>query len=156
MAMRATSIEQAKAFWKIRESIPDAQRSEGVSIKHDISVPVASVPRFLSEADAAAAKLIPGVRILGFGHVGDGNVHYNVFQPIGSDGAAFLARWNEVSEAVFEVVLRLGGSISAEHGVGQMKRDYLPKIKDPVALEIMRGIKGLLDPQGILNPGKVL
>ena len=155
-AALATSIEQAKAFWKIRESIPDAQRSEGVSIKHDISVPVASVPRFLSEADAAAAKLIPGVRILGFGHVGDGNVHYNVFQPIGSDGAAFLARWNEVSEAVFEVVLRLGGSISAEHGVGQMKRDYLPKIKDPVALEIMRGIKGLLDPQGILNPGKVL
>ena len=155
-AALATSIEQAKAFWKIRESIPDAQRSEGVSIKHDISVPVASVPRFLSEADAAAAKLIPGVRILGFGHVGDGNVHYNVFQPIGSDGAAFLARWNEVSEAVFEVVLRLGGSISAEHGVGQMKRDYLPKIKDPVALEIMRGIKGLLDPHGILNPGKVL
>ena len=155
-AALATSIEQAKAFWKIRESIPDAQRSEGVSIKHDISVPVASVPRFLSEADAAAAKLIPGVRILGFGHVGDGNVHYNVFQPIGSDGAAFLARWNEVSEAVFEVVLRLGGSISAEHGVGQMKRDYLPKIKDPVALEIMRGIKGLLDPRGILNPGKVL
>ena len=155
-AALATSIEQAKAFWKIRESIPDAQRSEGVSIKHDISVPVASVPRFLREADAAAARLIPGVRILGFGHVGDGNVHYNVFQPIGSDGAAFLARWNEVSEAVFEVVLRLGGSISAEHGVGQMKRDYLPKIKDPVALEIMRGIKGLLDPQGILNPGKVL
>jgi FAD/FMN-containing dehydrogenase len=155
-AALATSIEQAKAFWKIRESIPDAQRSEGVSIKHDISVPVASVPRFLREADAAAARLIPGVRILGFGHVGDGNVHYNVFQPIGSDGAAFLARWNEVSEAVFEVVLRLGGSISAEHGVGQMKRDYLPKIKDPVALEIMRGIKGLLDPRGILNPGKVL
>jgi FAD/FMN-containing dehydrogenase len=155
-AALASSIEQAKAFWKIRESIPDAQRAEGVSIKHDISVPVASVPRFLAEADAAVTKLIPGVRILGFGHVGDGNVHYNVFQPPGSDAEAFLARWHEVSDVVFAVVGRLGGSISAEHGVGQMKRDYLPKVKDPVALDIMRGLKQLLDPQGVLNPGKVL
>ena len=97
-----------------------------MSIKRDISVPVANVPRFLEEADAAVAKLIPGVRALGFGHVGDGNVHYNVFQPPGSDGAAFLARWHEIGAVVYEVVGRLGGSISAEHGVGQMKRDLLP------------------------------
>ena len=151
----AASIEQRKALWRIRETIPDAQRGEGVSIKHDISVPVANVPRFLEEADAAVKKLIPGVRTLGFGHVGDGNVHYNVFQPPGSDGAAFLARWHEIGAVVYEVVGRLGGSISAEHGVGQMKRDLLPFVKDPVALDLMRALKRTLDPQGILNPGKV-
>jgi FAD/FMN-containing dehydrogenase len=152
----AASIEQAKAFWKIRESIADAQRAEGVSIKHDVSVPVASIPSFLLEADAAMAKLFPGVRVLGFGHVGDGNVHYNVFQPPGTDGAAFLKRWDEVGEAVYEVVIRHGGSISAEHGVGQLKRALLPRVKDPVALDLMRSLKHTLDPQGVLNPGKVL
>jgi FAD/FMN-containing dehydrogenase len=155
-AALAASLEQRNALWRIRETIPDAQRGEGVSIKHDISVPVANVPRFLEEADAAVAKLIPGVRALGFGHVGDGNVHYNVFQPPGSDGAAFLARWHEIGAVVYEVVGRLGGSISAEHGVGQMKRDLLPFVKDPVALDLMRALKRTLDPQGILNPGKVV
>ncbi|MFI5015512.1 MAG: FAD-binding oxidoreductase [Hyphomicrobiales bacterium] len=155
-AALAASLEQAKAFWKIRESLADAQRAEGVSVKHDVSVPVASIPRFLSETDAALAKLIPGVRALGFGHVGDGNVHYNVFQPQGSDGAAFLERWDEVGHVVYEVVRRFGGSISAEHGIGQLKRDLLPKVKDKVALDLMRALKRTLDPQGILNPGKVL
>ncbi|MBV9568572.1 MAG: hydroxyacid dehydrogenase, partial [Hyphomicrobiales bacterium] len=131
-------------------------RAEGVSIKHDISVPVASVPRFIEEADAAVKRLIPGVRTLAFGHVGDGNVHYNVFQPPGADGAHFLARWHEIGDVVYEVVTRLGGSISAEHGVGQLKRDLLPRVKDPVALDLMRALKRTLDPQGILNPGKVL
>jgi len=152
----AASIEQSKLLWRIRETIPDAQRAEGVSIKHDVSVPVASVPRFIEEADAAVKRFLPGVRTLAFGHVGDGNVHYNVFQPQGTDGASFLTRWHEIGAVVYEVVGRLGGSISAEHGVGQMKRDLLPKVKDPVALDLMRALKRTLDPQGILNPGKVL
>jgi D-lactate dehydrogenase (cytochrome) len=128
----------------------------GGSIKHDISVPVAAVPAFLAEADAAAKALIPGAIPLSFGHVGDGNIHYNVMQPPGSDRAEFLKRWDDVNAVVFEVVLRHGGSISAEHGVGIMKRDLLPDVKDKVAIELMRSLKKMLDPNGILNPGKVL
>jgi D-lactate dehydrogenase (cytochrome) len=119
-------------------------------------VPVANVPAFIAEADAAVMKYIPGSRTLPFGHVGDGNIHYNVMQPEGADKAQFLARWDEVNAVVFEVVKKFGGSISAEHGVGVMKRGILPKYKDPVALELMRGLKRMLDPNGILNPGKVL
>jgi len=119
-------------------------------------VPVAAVPAFIEQANAAAVKLIPGCRPLSFGHVGDGNIHYNVTQPIGADKDKFLARWDEVNAVVFAVVQKLGGSISAEHGVGVMKRDILPEYKDPVAIELMRGLKKLLDPNGILNPGKVL
>ncbi len=152
----ADSLEQAKAFWRIRELFGEVQRHIGASIKHDVSVPVAAVPAFIEEADAAVAKFIPGCRSLQFGHVGDGNIHYNVMQPPGVDGKAFLARWDEVNAVVFAVVKKLGGSISAEHGVGVIKRDILPQYKDPVALELMRGIKHLLDPNGILNPGKVL
>ncbi len=155
-ATLASSLEQAKALWRIRETLPDAQRAEGASIKHDISVPVASIPRFLAEADAAMAKLVPGARILSFGHAGDGNVHYNIFPAPGADEAAFLTRWHEIGDAVYEVVSRLGGSISAEHGVGQLKRDLLPRVKDPVALDLMRALKRTLDPKGVLNPGKVL
>jgi FAD/FMN-containing dehydrogenase len=155
-AALAISLEQAKAFWRIRETLPDAQRAYGASIKHDISVPVAQIPAFLREADAAVTKLLPGVRILGFGHVGDGNLHYNIFPPPGADEAAFLARWHEIGDVVYEVVNRHGGSISAEHGVGQLKRDLLPKVKDAVALELMRTLKHALDPKGILNPGKVI
>jgi FAD/FMN-containing dehydrogenase len=155
-AVIATSLEHAKAFWKIRETIPEAQRIEGASIKHDISVPVARVPVFLAEAGAAVTKLVPGARILGFGHVGDGNVHYNIFPPKGADEEAFLARWHEIGATVYEVVARHNGSVSAEHGVGQLKRDVIAELKDPVALDLMRAIKRTLDPQGILNPGKVL
>jgi FAD/FMN-containing dehydrogenase len=152
----ADSLEQAKAFWRIRELFGEVQRHVGASIKHDVSVPVAAIPAFIAEADAAAAKLIPGCRSLPFGHVGDGNIHYNVMQPPGADGKAFLARWDDVNAVVFEVVKKHGGSISAEHGVGVIKRDMLPQYKDPVALDLMHGIKRLLDPNGILNPGKVL
>jgi len=152
----AESLEQGKAFWRIRELFGEVQRHIGASIKHDVSVPVAAIPAFIAEADAAVAKFIPGCRSLPFGHVGDGNIHYNVMQPPGADGKAFLARWDEVNAVVFAVVKRLGGSISAEHGVGIVKRDILPDYKDPVALDLMRGIKQLLDPNGILNPGKVL
>jgi D-lactate dehydrogenase (cytochrome) len=152
----AESVQQAKAFWRIREMFGEVQRHIGASIKHDVSVPVAAVPAFIEEANAAVTALIPGVRPLPFGHVGDGNIHYNVTQPDGADGQAFLARWDEVSAAVFAVVKKFGGSISAEHGVGVMKRDILPDYKDPVALELMRTLKRTLDPNGILNPGKVL
>jgi FAD/FMN-containing dehydrogenase len=155
-AVLATSLEHAKTFWRIRETIPEAQRIDGASIKHDISVPVARVPRFLSEADAAVTSLVPGARILGFGHVGDGNIHYNVFPPKGADETAFLARWHEISETVHEVVTRHGGSVSAEHGVGQLKRDVIARLKDPVALDLMRALKRTLDPKNILNPGKVI
>ena len=152
----AESLEQQKAFWRIREMFSEVQRQVGASIKHDVSVPVAAVPTFIEEASAASVKLIPGCRPLAFGHVGDGNIHYNVIQPEGSDRRKFLARWDEINTAVFAVVRKLGGSISAEHGVGVMKRDILPDYKDPVALDLMRGLKKLLDPNGILNPGKVV
>jgi FAD/FMN-containing dehydrogenase len=152
----AESLQQGKAFWRIREMFGEVQRHIGASIKHDVSVPVAAVPAFIVEADAAVAKLIPGSSTLPFGHVGDGNIHYNVMQPAGADKQAFLERWDEVNATVFAVVKKFGGSISAEHGVGVMKRDILPAYKDPVALDLMRGLKKLLDPNGILNPGKVL
>ncbi len=152
----ADSLEQAKAFWRIREMFGEVQRHVGGSVKHDISVPVAAVPAFLKEAGAAVTAFIPGARPLPFGHLGDGNIHYNVIQPVDADKAAFLKRWDEVNAVVFAVVKKYGGSISAEHGIGVMKRDLLPTVKDPVALELMRGLKRMLDPNGILNPGKVL
>ena len=152
----ADSLEQSKAFWRLREMFGEVQRHEGGSIKHDVSVPVAAVPDFIAEANAAVAALIPEARPVPFGHLGDGNVHYNVSQPLGADRKEFLARWDEVNTAVFAVVKKFGGSISAEHGVGVMKRDLLPSVKDPVALDLMRRIKHLMDPNNILNPGKVL
>jgi FAD/FMN-containing dehydrogenase len=152
----ADSLDQAKMFWRVRELFGEVQRHEGGSIKHDVSVPVAAVPAFIGEASAAVAKLIPGARPLPFGHLGDGNIHYNVAQPVGADKAAYLARWDDVNVVVFEVVAKYGGSISAEHGIGVIKRDLLPKVKDPVAFELMRTLKRTLDPKGILNPGKVL
>jgi FAD/FMN-containing dehydrogenase len=152
----AASLEQAKAFWLLRHHIADTQKYEGGSIKHDVSVPVTSVPDFIVEASAAVEAMIPGCRPCPFGHLGDGNVHFNISQPVGADRAAFLAHWDEVNAAVFAIVARHGGSISAEHGIGVMKRDLLPGVKDPVALSLMRGFKRALDPNGILNPGKVL
>jgi len=152
----AVNLSQRKAFWKLRDEMSAAQKPEGGSIKHDISVPVAAVPAFIAEADAAVVKLLPGVRPVSFGHLGDGNIHYNVSQRPGDNAADFLARWHEVNAVVFEIVMRMGGSISAEHGIGVLKRDELPEVKDKVAIELMRGIKAMLDPLGIMNPGKVL
>ena len=152
----ADSLDQAKMFWRIREMFGETQRYLGGSVKHDISVPVAAVPDFIREANAAVVALIPGCRPLPFGHLGDGNIHYNVSQPVGADKDEFLKRWDEVNAAVFGVVAKLHGSISAEHGIGVLKRDMLPKVKDPVALDLMRTLKRTLDPKGILNPGKVL
>ncbi|PSO16271.1 FAD-binding oxidoreductase [Bradyrhizobium sp. MOS003] len=155
-AVIAANLTQRNGFWKLREEMSWAQKPEGGSIKHDISVPIAAVPAFIDEANAAVVKLIPGARPVPFGHLGDGNLHYNISQPIGADTADYLARWHEVNAVVFEIVLRMGGSISAEHGIGVLKRDELPEVKDKTAIELMRAIKAMLDPHGIMNPGKVL
>jgi D-lactate dehydrogenase (cytochrome) len=155
-AVIAANLGQRQAFWKLRDEMSAAQKPEGGSIKHDISVPVAAVPDFIAQANAAVVKLIPGSRPVPFGHLGDGNIHYNVSQPVGGDAADFLARWHEVNSVVFDIVRRMGGSISAEHGIGVLKRDELPEVKDKVAIALMRDIKAMLDPLGIMNPGKVL
>ena len=155
-AVIAANLAQRTAFWTLREVISPVQKPEGGSIKHDVSVPVAAVPDLITEAGEAVVKLIPGARPFPFGHLGDGNIHYNVSQPVGGDKDAFLARWEEVHEVVHGIVARLGGSISAEHGIGVMKRDELPHFKDAVALDVMRTLKATFDPLGIFNPGKVL
>ena len=152
----AESLEQVKAFWRIRENFGEAQRHAGGSIKHDVSVPVAAVPAFLKEAHAAVVTVVPGARSLPFGHLGDGNIHYNVSQPLDADKDDYLKHWDAMNAAVFAVVKKYGGSISAEHGIGVLKRDVLPSVKDPVAFDLMRSLKRMLDPKGILNPGKVL
>ena len=152
----AASLAQAEKLWALRENVSDAQKHFGGSIKHDVSVPVASVPAFIGAVASAIQAAVPGARLCAFGHLGDGNIHCNVQQPEGADKAEFLARWDEVNAIVHGIVTRFKGSISAEHGIGQMKRDLLPGVKDPVALATMRAIKHTLDPKGILNPGKVL
>jgi len=155
-ASLAASLDQRQAFWALREDLSDAQKPQGGSIKHDVSVPVGAVPAFLAEASAAVEAFMPGVRIVAFGHLGDGNIHFNVSQPVGADKQAFLAQWGEMNAVVHEIVARRSGSISAEHGIGRLKRDLLAQTKNPVALDVMRKLKAALDPHGILNPGKVL
>jgi FAD/FMN-containing dehydrogenase len=153
----AESLAQRAALWRLRESVPEAQRHEGGSIKHDVSVPVAALPAFLSQAAAAVARVAPTARLVAYGHVGDGNLHFNLSAPAGGgDDSGFLALKDAVGEAVHACVHEFRGSISAEHGIGQLKRDLLARYKDPVALAAMRSIKQALDPRGILNPGKVL
>lgn len=152
----AESTAQEKSFWHMREAMSHAQKPEGGSIKHDISVPVARIPEFIAEADAAVLDLIPGARIVSFGHMGDGNLHYNISQPVGADKQAFLDRWAEVNKCVHDIVRAYKGSISAEHGIGQLKRQELSETKSPIALDLMRRIKKSFDPAGIMNPGKVI
>jgi D-lactate dehydrogenase (cytochrome) len=152
----AASLDQSKAFWRLRHSLPEAQKPEGGLLRHDVSVPVAAVPDFLAEASEAVQKLIPNSRPVPFGHVGDGNMHFNVSQPVDANSAQFLARGDEINEVVDKIVLKYHGSISAEHGIGKLKRNSLLKVKDPVALDLMRSLKSMLDPNSILNPGKVL
>jgi FAD/FMN-containing dehydrogenase len=155
-AVIAQSGAQANAFWHLRENLSWAQKPEGGSIKHDISVPIAAIPEFLREANAAVSAIIPGVRFCTFGHLGDGNLHYNISQPVGMDKQAYLARWDEVNALVHDIVGKYDGSISAEHGIGQLKRGELQRFKDPVSLSLMRKIKAAIDPANIMNPGKVL
>jgi FAD/FMN-containing dehydrogenase len=155
-AVIANSLSQAQGLWRLREAASEAQKPEGGSIKHDISVPIARIPEFLEKAAAVVEAVCPGARPVAFGHFGDGNVHYNVSQPPGMEKAAFLALWEKMSGAVHDLVTATGGSISAEHGIGQMKRSELQRLKSPVEMALMRKIKAALDPKGILNPGKLL
>jgi FAD/FMN-containing dehydrogenase len=152
----AESLAQQNAFWQLREDMSDSQKPEGASIKHDIAVPVGSLPKFIEEADAAVLKIVPDARIVNFGHMGDGNLHYNISQPVGWEREQFFEFEPAVNDAVYDLIAKYHGSISAEHGIGQMKRDKLAKIKDPTALFLMRKIKAALDPEGIMNPGKVI
>jgi FAD/FMN-containing dehydrogenase len=155
-AVAAASLAQAQGLWRLREAASEAQKPEGGSIKHDVSVPVARIPEFLEKAAGVVERVCPGARPVVFGHFGDGNVHYNVSQPPGMDKAAFLALWGPMSEAIHGLVAATGGSISAEHGIGQMKRAELARFRSPLELDLMRRIKAALDPNGILNPGKLL
>jgi len=155
-AVLAESVAQAQALWRLREDLSDAQKPEGGSIKHDISVPVSRMADFIARADVAVRALVPNCRPVAFGHVGDGNVHFNVSQPVGADRAVFLARWGEVNKVVHDIAAGLDGSISAEHGIGRLKRDELVHYKGAVELDLMRAVKAALDPRGIMNPGKMV
>ena len=152
----AESGAQADAFWKLRETIPEAQKFEGASVKHDVAVPVSRVADFLAAADRAVADAVPGIRICSFGHLGDGNVHYNLSRPQSSGDAAFDARYAELNRVVHDIVTAMKGSISAEHGIGRLRREELQHYKSPVALDLMKKIKAALDPDNLMNPGKVL
>jgi FAD/FMN-containing dehydrogenase len=153
----AASLQQSQQLWHLRESIPLAQAEEGLNIKHDIALPVSAIPAFVSGTDAALGRAVPGVRLVDFGHLGDGNLHYNVQAPEGTAAADFLADQEKtVNAIVHDAVQAHGGSISAEHGIGALKRDELARRKPPVALALMRAIKQALDPQGLMNPGRLL
>ncbi len=151
----AVNRAQRDALWRLRHSMSEAQKLEGASIKHDVSVPVARMADFLAEATAAVGSMVPGVRVVAFGHLGDGNVHFNLSQPERSDGPAFLARWDEISHRVHEIAVSLGGSFSAEHGIGALKVAELAHWRGGLPLDLMRAIKRALDPLGIMNPGKL-
>ena len=155
-AVLAESEAARLRMWAFREQMSECQSREGASIKHDVSVPIAAVPQLIAEGSAAVERLIPGIRPCPFGHMGDGNIHFNFSQPVGADPKAFMAEEKAANAAIYEVVLKLGGSVSAEHGIGQLKTELLKQVKDPVALEMMRAIKRALDPNGIMNPGKML
>jgi FAD/FMN-containing dehydrogenase len=152
----AASEGQNRALWRIRETLSEVQGKEGGSIKHDVAVPVSRVADFITAATAACEAAMPGVRVCAFGHFGDGNVHFNLSQPVGMDRAAFLARWQTFNRIVHDIVAGMDGSIAAEHGIGLIKRDELEHYQDPVALDLMRRLKRALDPDNILNPGKVV
>jgi FAD/FMN-containing dehydrogenase len=156
-AVVAENMVQAHALWHVRESIPLAQAQEGLNIKHDISIAVSRIPEFVRQTDALLQKEIPGVRLVNFGHLGDGNLHYNVQCPEGQSAKEFLQTQEaRINHLVYGQVHEFGGSISAEHGIGSLKRDELPHYKSPVALTMMRQIKAALDPKGLMNPDRML
>lgn len=155
-AVLAASSEQRRALWRIREGIQEAQKNEGGSIKHDVSVPTSSVPDFIRRATQAVEAAIPGIRPVPFGHVGDGNIHFNLSQPIGADKQTYLGEWARMNRIVHDIVVGMQGSISAEHGIGQLKRGELAHYKAPLELDLMKRIKAAFDPRGLMNPGKIL
>jgi FAD/FMN-containing dehydrogenase len=155
-AVLAQSLAEARALWRLREAISEAQKPEGGNLKHDVSVPVPRIAEFIRRADAIVARLAPGARPIPLGHFGDGNVHYNIAQPPGMARATFLAEGRAIVTAIHSLAVEMGGSISAEHGIGRTKRTELLRVKSEVEIELMRRIKAALDPKGILNPGKVL
>ena len=155
-AVLAQSSSQSRSLWHLRESLSEAQKIEGISVKHEISVPVSAIPDFLARADSALVQAFPGVRIIAFGHVGDGNLHYNVSRPDPARNAELIDRQGEVHRLVHDIVHGLDGSISAEHGIGQLKRDEIRRYKSSIELALMRAVKAALDPRGVMNPGKVV
>jgi FAD/FMN-containing dehydrogenase len=155
-AVLARSMAQAADIWKLRETMPEAQKVEGGSVKHDVSVAIARIPEFIRRGGEIVERVCPGARPMPFGHFGDGNIHYNIQQPVGMDKARFMALGDEMNMAVHELVADMGGSISAEHGIGRYRRSELARLKSPVELDMMRAIKHALDPNGILNPAKVV
>ncbi|POF34818.1 FAD-binding oxidoreductase [Roseibium marinum] len=152
----AQNLSQVQDFWHIRHGMSEVQKPEGGSIKHDVSVPVATIPDFLDRAMAAVESLVPGCRPVPFGHMGDGNIHFNVSQPVGADKEIYLARWDEMNAVVHGIVHEFGGSISAEHGIGRLKRDLLNEVKPEIELDLMRRIKAAFDPKNLLSPGRVI
>jgi FAD/FMN-containing dehydrogenase len=153
--LMAESEAQRAELWRLREGIVNAQPREGASIKHDIAVPVAEVPAFVEEATQALQSLAPAARLLCFGHLGDGNLHFNVLQPAGAEPSDFLGRTDAINRVIHDLVANYRGSISAEHGIGQLRRDELQRLKSPIALDLMRRLKAAIDPDGRFNPGKV-
>ena len=152
----AQSLSQIDDFWRLRHGMSEVQKHEGGSIKHDVSVPIGDLPAFLDEAMTAVKTAFPGCRPVPFGHMGDGNIHFNVSQPEGGDRQVFLSRWDEMNAVVHEVVRKYDGSVAAEHGVGRLKVDLLAEVKSSLDLELMGRLKDALDPKGILNPGRVI
>jgi FAD/FMN-containing dehydrogenase len=152
----ASSAAQTAALWRIREGLVEAQKFEGGGIKHDVSVPVSRVAEFITRATAAVVERLPGIRPVAFGHVGDGNIHFNLCEPVGADSKQFLARWEEFARLVHDIVAAMNGSISAEHGIGRLKREELAHYAAPLELALMRKIKAALDPGDLMNPGKIL
>ena len=155
-AVVAESQAQANALWRLRETLPEAQKPEGGSIKHDVSVPVSLVPALLTEGMAAVTERFPGTRPVPFGHLGDGNIHFNITQPKGADTKAYMAQREEMNRIIHDIVVRMGGSISAEHGIGILKIDEMVRYKDPVEIELMRRLKHAFDPANLMNPGKIV
>jgi D-lactate dehydrogenase (cytochrome) len=154
-ALAASGAQQA-GFWRVRHAMSEAQKNAGASIKHDVSVPVSRIDEFLAQAGAWVGARVPGVRVVAFGHVGDGNLHYNLSQPEGLPAADFLARWEEVSAGVHDIAVGLGGSFSAEHGIGSLKVGELQRWRGGTEYRLMQALKAAIDPLGIMNPGKVL
>jgi len=155
-AVVASNETQVAALWALREGISEAQNHEGPSLKHDISVPVSSIPAFIEATDRKLLEHFPGVRIVAYGHVGDGNLHYNISKPVGAEDAPFKAQAEAIMHVIYDATVAFAGSISAEHGLGQAKRDAAQRYKSPLELELMRTLKQALDPAGLMNPGKLL